>query len=202
MVVNIPLLDAIKQLPRYAKFLKELCTSKRKLKDMEDDDSPNSSSILLGRPFLKTARTKIDVYDGTLSMEFDGEVINFNIYDVMRYPDDVSALNFIDVLSEKYVIEKQVHEMTTYMDQQRKLRYDNQILKLPDSNSKIFPSVRQAPILEMKTLPEHLKYAFLGEEETLQAIISNKLSEKEEYELTGILKQYKNAIGWTIADIK
>jgi len=30
--VNIPLLDAIKQLPRYAKFLKELCTIKRKQK--------------------------------------------------------------------------------------------------------------------------------------------------------------------------
>ncbi|XP_052483294.1 uncharacterized protein LOC128037417 [Gossypium raimondii] len=29
--VNIPLIDAIKQVPRYAKFLKELCTSKRKL---------------------------------------------------------------------------------------------------------------------------------------------------------------------------
>ncbi|XP_020232906.1 uncharacterized protein LOC109813180 [Cajanus cajan] len=30
--VNIPLLDAIKQIPRYAKFLKELCTHKRKIK--------------------------------------------------------------------------------------------------------------------------------------------------------------------------
>ncbi|XP_040971389.1 uncharacterized protein [Gossypium hirsutum] len=29
--VNIPLLDAIKQIPRYAKFLKELCTRKRRL---------------------------------------------------------------------------------------------------------------------------------------------------------------------------
>ena len=28
--VNIPLLDAIKQVPRYAKFLKELCTTKKK----------------------------------------------------------------------------------------------------------------------------------------------------------------------------
>ena len=27
--VNIPLLDAIKQIPRYAKFLKELCTHKK-----------------------------------------------------------------------------------------------------------------------------------------------------------------------------
>ena len=33
--VNIPLLDAIKQIPRYAKFLKELCTNKRKLKGSE-----------------------------------------------------------------------------------------------------------------------------------------------------------------------
>ncbi|MBE2321322.1 retroviral-like aspartic protease, partial [Solirubrobacter sp. CPCC 204708] len=29
--VNIPLLDAIKQVPSYAKFLKDLCTAKRKL---------------------------------------------------------------------------------------------------------------------------------------------------------------------------
>jgi hypothetical protein len=30
--LNIPLLDAIKQIPKYAKFLKELCTSKRAYK--------------------------------------------------------------------------------------------------------------------------------------------------------------------------
>nr|KAJ0222006.1 hypothetical protein LSAT_V11C200064360 [Lactuca sativa] len=72
--------------------------------DMGDDDSPNSSSILLGIPFLKTTRTNIDVYNGTLSMEFNGEVIKFNIYDVVRYPDDVSALNFIDVI-EPLIVE-------------------------------------------------------------------------------------------------
>ena len=33
--VNIPLLDAIKQVPKYAKFLKELCNNKRKLKGNE-----------------------------------------------------------------------------------------------------------------------------------------------------------------------
>lgn len=65
---------------------------------MGDDDSLNSSSILLWKSFLKTTRTKIDIYDGTLSMEFDGEVSNFNIYDGMHYPDDVLALSFIDVI--------------------------------------------------------------------------------------------------------
>ncbi|RDY13834.1 hypothetical protein CR513_01183, partial [Mucuna pruriens] len=34
--INIPLLDAIKQIPKYAKFLKELCLHKRKkLKGVE-----------------------------------------------------------------------------------------------------------------------------------------------------------------------
>ena len=28
--INIPLLDAIKQIPSYAKFLKDFCTNKRK----------------------------------------------------------------------------------------------------------------------------------------------------------------------------
>ncbi|XP_023744308.2 uncharacterized protein LOC111892501 [Lactuca sativa] len=182
--VNIPLLDAIKQIPRYAKFLKELCTNKRKLKgnekismnenasaigdvtfssamldlgasinvmpysvyeslnvgplsengviisladkssvflkgvledvlvqvnrlvfpadfyviDLDEQVSSKSGIILLGQPFLKTARTKIDVYAGSLTMEFDGETISFNIYDAMRYPSDVSSLCFIDVV--------------------------------------------------------------------------------------------------------
>ena len=33
--INIPLLEAIKQVPKYAKFLKNLCTHKRKLKGDE-----------------------------------------------------------------------------------------------------------------------------------------------------------------------
>ncbi|KAL2252622.1 UNVERIFIED_CONTAM: hypothetical protein Sindi_0056900 [Sesamum indicum] len=36
LMVNIPLIDAIKRIPHYAKFLKEFCTSKCKLKDFID----------------------------------------------------------------------------------------------------------------------------------------------------------------------
>ena len=32
MKLSIPLLDAIKQIPKYAKFLKEMCTTKRAFK--------------------------------------------------------------------------------------------------------------------------------------------------------------------------
>jgi hypothetical protein len=45
--VNIPLLDAVKQIPKYEKFLKELCTNKRKKKDKEKVKlSKNVSAVL------------------------------------------------------------------------------------------------------------------------------------------------------------
>lgn len=67
---------------------------------------------------------------------------------------------------------------------------------------KILPSVLQAPELELKQLPDHLKYAFLGDGDTLPVIISSKLTEEQEEKLISVLKEYKLTIGWTIADIK
>ena len=66
--------------------------------DMEDEGSPMLIPLLLGRPFMKTARTKIDVYNGTLIMEFDGQIVRFNIFEVMRYPSDLNACFAIDTL--------------------------------------------------------------------------------------------------------
>ena len=54
----------------------------------------------------------------------------------------------------------------------------------------------------MKPLPSHLKYAFLGVEETFPVIISSSLESNQENKLLEILKTHKTAIGWTIADIK
>ena len=63
-------------------------------------DACHDIPILLGRPFLKTARTKIDVHEGALTMEFDGEVIKFNIFDAMRFPADVNYVYELDVIDE------------------------------------------------------------------------------------------------------
>ncbi|XP_026428652.1 uncharacterized protein LOC113324550 [Papaver somniferum] len=57
-----------------------------------------SLPLLLGRPFMCMARTKIDVHDGSLTMGFDGEVIRFNIYETMRYLSDVLSCFSIDVI--------------------------------------------------------------------------------------------------------
>ena len=64
--------------------------------DMENGDQ--NTLILLGRPFLKTSKTKIDVYSSTLTMEFDGEIVKFNIYDAVKYPDDDIPVYSIDVI--------------------------------------------------------------------------------------------------------
>ncbi|KAM1849316.1 hypothetical protein ACFX13_013607 [Malus domestica] len=64
------------------------------------------------------------------------------------------------------------------------------------------PSKVQPPKLELKVLPEHLKYAYLGADSSLPVIIAADLSSTEEDKLLRILRSHQDAIGWTIADIK
>ncbi|OMO53872.1 Retrotransposon gag protein [Corchorus capsularis] len=44
--------------------------------EMEGEITKDQCPLLLGRPFLRTSHTKIDVFDGSLTMEFDGDVIH------------------------------------------------------------------------------------------------------------------------------
>nr|XP_027100445.1 uncharacterized protein LOC113719440 [Coffea arabica] len=335
--INIPLLEAIKQVPKYAKFLKNLCTHKRKLRGDErvvvgenvssmlqrklppkcgdpgmftipckigntpirkamldlgasinvmpktifaslnlgplketaiiiqladrtnaypeglvedvlvqvnelifpadfyilgDEKSLNPAPILLGRPLLSTARTKIDVNEGTLSMEFDGETVNFNIFEAMKYPEESNSVFALSVV-EPFVQEifeldgKDALEValmkhlelgvTLDVDLREELlhavealhslppvspRYELTSLFVPEAKTKLLPSVVQALELELKSLPKHLKYAFLGDRETLPVIISAHLSPSQEDKLVRILMEHKEAIGWSIADIK
>ena len=54
----------------------------------------------------------------------------------------------------------------------------------------------------LKELPEHLKYAFLQPEKAKPVIISTGLTELEEQKLLEILRKYKEAISWSIDDLK
>ena len=56
--------------------------------------------------------------------------------------------------------------------------------------------------MELKPLPEGLKYAFLGEEQPYPVVISFILTSDQEGKLLTVLKKYKNTIGWTLNDIK
>ena len=54
----------------------------------------------------------------------------------------------------------------------------------------------------LKKLPEHLEYAFLQPEKGNPIIISAGLTELEKQKLLEILKKYKEAIAWSIEDLK
>ena len=47
-----------------------------------------------------------------------------------------------------------------------------------------------------------MKYVFLGPYETLLVIVASDLNDRQEEHLLTILKSYKGAIGWTMADLK
>ena len=54
----------------------------------------------------------------------------------------------------------------------------------------------------MKELPNHLKYAFLEPEGAKPVIISAALNKNEEQQPLRIMRKYKEAIAWSIEDLK
>lgn len=63
------------------------------------------------------------------------------------------------------------------------------------------PSIQDAPKLELKTLPSHLRYTFLGTNDTLPIILSVELSDIHVDATLRILTKRKMAIGWKMDDI-
>ncbi|CAN6720957.1 unnamed protein product [Malus baccata var. baccata] len=199
--------------------------------DMEDSPHSTPLPILLGRPFMKTARTKIDVFKGTLTMEFDGEVIDFNLSESIKFPkDDHScfSIDIIDDLAQDFLdcLERDTLETTIAQGIGQKSGFavprsveEAEIMAALESlpqyhgkpsnpisisvcTNKLLPSVTQAPVLLLKPLPNHLKYVFLGDNETLPVIVSSSLTAIEEEKLIRVLKEHETAIGWTLADIR
>ena len=56
--------------------------------------------------------------------------------------------------------------------------------------------------MDQKPLPSHLKYAYLGVASTLPVIISASLTKLEEEKLLRVLRDHRNALGWSLADLK
>nr|GEY67525.1 hypothetical protein [Tanacetum cinerariifolium] len=58
------------------------------------------------------------------------------------------------------------------------------------------------PEVELKELPPHLEYAFLGDNEKCPVIITKDLNVNEKTALINVLKSRKKAIAWKLTDIK
>ncbi|CAL8993287.1 unnamed protein product, partial [Prunus brigantina] len=197
--------------------------------DMEDNPyGDRVDPILLGRPFMATADTIIKVKDGTLSMTVLGETVEFKVFDALSQPsithDTCFSIDVVDhEVSSKIVQEKSNDVLEAVLTQEEEDLYESEFQEvmaalevfqpyppsfrpplepLGPSSTRLDPSVITPPKLELKPLPNHLKYTYLGANETLPVIIAAGLTLHEEDSLIEVLKEHKTALGWTIADIK
>ncbi|XP_022002324.1 uncharacterized protein LOC110899743 [Helianthus annuus] len=193
--------------------------------DMEADERV---PIILGRPFLRTAKAIIDVFDGKISLRAGDEIVTFEIDRAMQHPsgrDDDSGpchsvyflnsfiscvdtcLEYIsgaDLVGEGVVDEHSEDEVEEVEEEQLDERDE---LRVPeplelDAISDESTPVEIPPPLELKVLPSHLGYAFLGEKPNMPVIISLKLTEEEKVKLIEELREHSDAIAWRLSDIK
>ena len=74
-------------------------------------------------------------------------------------------------------------------------------LKKYSNEEKVEETETSSKGLTLKKLPSHLKYTFLEPEKARHTILV-ALTEHEEQKLLEILRKYKEAIAWSIEDLK
>ena len=171
--------------------------------------------VILGRPFLTTANAmtvNLNIFNVIKGMGDEEDVCEVNMVEsvVQKYLDNVSH---DDPLMSCLVSSSWNEEVTTLESEfLHSIIEHNEVLEvngwvpkfepLPPNEEKALPSEKKPPKPELKPLPSHLKYAFLGAEETFPVIISSSLEMDQENQLLKILRTHRTALGWTIADIK
>ena len=64
------------------------------------------------------------------------------------------------------------------------------------------PFFEQPPKMEQKPLPKHLRYSYIRDASTLPVIILASLTTTEEDKILRVLRDHKDALGWSLADLK
>jgi len=188
--------------------------------DIEED---TEVPLILGRPFMKTAKVIIDVDDGKLKVRVQDDEVNFNVFEAMQHPKDKQQCFRMDVIDEFFLSsrkqlakasplekaligacddleedeEKEVDEYLTHLNSAKEIESnDIQLEKLQQENR------TESQKLELKVLPPHLKYVFLADGGNKPVVISSTLTASEEEKLISVLKANEGAIGWTLSDLK
>ncbi|XP_042067212.1 uncharacterized protein LOC121810519 [Salvia splendens] len=83
---------------------------------MTDPGAEESTGVLLGRSFLSTTSTVIDVRHGTMNLGFNGEQITFDIDKAVRKPQDSESIQSVDTIrpwEQKYLGNELFKKLTT-----------------------------------------------------------------------------------------
>ena len=187
--------------------------------------------VILGRPFLATSNALINCRNGVMHLSFGNMTVQINIFNIGKQPRDESDYEICEVSYLEELIESVGSQLVCEdpleaclahfggnIDVENSIKEVNALLDsapafersqwqpkpeiLSPSAAPPVPSIEEPPKLDLKPLPDTLKYVFLGPAETLPVIIASDLEKVQEQQLIEILKDHKEAIGWTIADIK
>ncbi|RDX74346.1 hypothetical protein CR513_45917, partial [Mucuna pruriens] len=174
---------------------------------MEDETSEKESTLILGRPFLMTTRTKIDIHAETLSMEFGDTLVQFNIFKAMKHPTKDHSLFGIDVIEELVEEYFQLSNSSEDMEAFARSIKKNNCLGVADKETDL-EEVQDLPNFE----DDHSNIANLNFEVEFRDQVGqtdpNPLIEEspspplmELKPLSSHLKQYKKAIRWKLSDL-
>ena len=132
------------------------------------------------------------------------ESVVHNYVDHVSYDDPLmSYLVSPSCVEEVTTSELEIlHSIIEHSEVMEENGWEPRFEKLSPIEDRVLPSEKKPPKLELKPLPSHLKYAFLGVEETFSVIISSSFESDQENKILEILRTHKTSIGWTISDIK
>jgi hypothetical protein len=172
--------------------------------------------VILGRPVLATANALINCRSRVMKISFGNMTVELNTFQIKKQPLDYDQMNQVclieeiidEVIKESSIeedpleaclaqfredldLEKLMEQADALLETAHLVKNENEETTVPDSLTK-----------ELKPLPDSLKYKFLGPADSLPVIIASDLVVDQEKKLLDVLREHKEAIGWTIEDIK
>jgi hypothetical protein len=171
--------------------------------------------VILGRPFLAMANALINCRSGVMKISFGNMIVELNIFQIRKQPLDYDQMNQICLIEE--IIDEVIEESSIEdplqaclaqfgedLDLEKLMEQADALLETAPlvSNKKEEIAVPDPSMKELKPLLDSLKYKFLGPADSLPLLIASDLIDAQEEKLLDVLREHKEAIGWTIEDIK
>ncbi|GJR01611.1 hypothetical protein Tco_0524595, partial [Tanacetum coccineum] len=196
--INLPFIEALAQMPKYAKFLKGLLTNKARLEEAcTITMNERCSAVLLNHLPSK------EKDPGSFIIPCDiGQLhINNALADLGASIKAQELLgnnepdSFLSRGLEKSIDQSDL-EGCELVECNTDNKFNEPIRRIATPNE----IDEKKP--ELKYLPHHLEYAYLHGEKSFPIIISSELSDKEKISLLQVLEKQKGAIAWKMSDIK
>ncbi|CAM8988458.1 unnamed protein product [Rhodiola kirilowii] len=169
--------------------------------EMEED---NEIPILLGRPFLYTAGAIFDTTKGSITMRVGDEEVEFNLEKAQKGPNSTMTCNYLDLI-DTYELYDVPNLLMSAID------LDNELPDIGDcwaileeecEEGALSDKGKESCSVELKALPTSLRYEFLGPNSSLPIIVNSSLNDVETSKLLDVVREHKDAIGYSIDDLK